>query len=221
MANQLVKIVKKAKAMRKSRPNKHKGKKAWQHYMSDASKALKHKPRKHKVGRATAHKHRTKKRKTKKRGSMRVVDRTEVIVLPAVGRRKGTKHRKRSGSPKKSSKRVSGARRVSGNKGLGTALMIGAAVVGLILLTKKAGAANPALPAPSALSLVNTGNPSRDAQAANILAYAQAANLTATAIAAIIQKLNQSSDSDVSSASSQLSSGQMTYDQWQAWYNGD
>ncbi len=89
------------------------------------------------------------------------------------------------------------------SSGTNTALIIGglavAGVAAYLLLKPKA--------VPNMPPLVTTGNTTRDSAAQNLLAYAQAANLGVTAITALINSINNWSDSSVISASSQVATG--------------
>jgi hypothetical protein len=204
-------VFKLAKQIKKKHPRKHT---KWSGYVKEAGQKIKkgNSPRK-RTSRKSAKKRVARKKRTarvRRKPQMRVTDRTMVVVS---GYRKPAKRRSRKRVHRA---RVAGTRRarVSGMK-TSTMLLIGGGLLAayLLLKPKPVAAATPA--AATALGLVQTGNPVRDQSANTILAYAQAANLTAQAINSIIQHLNSTTDQDVTSQ------GQMTYDQWLAWYNGD
>lgn len=218
-------IVREAKSIRRKHPNKYKSKrKPWQDgYMKEATARYNH----GKLGKRRSPKKTkpAKKRHTKRRvgtssGNVKVYDQEGTRVYVA-----GTRRPKRRKRTAHHTVKRSGSRRVGATGGMKSMVpvLVGVGLLGLAYLIFKKPTA-PQLPGPgaTAASLVATGNASRDTQAQNILAYAQAANLTATAIANIIKQLNQSSDTDVNQTVNTLAT--MTPEQqqaWLAWYSGD
>ena len=105
--------------------------------------------------------------------------------------------------------RVVVRRRRVGGMGKGTLMTVVAvaAVVGIgYLLLKKSTPPTVTVPGVNA-SLNLTGNAVRDTAAQNLLAYAQAANLGASALASLINSINSMGDATVVSSQEQVQSG--------------
>jgi len=79
----------------------------------------------------------------------------------------------------------------------------GLGLIAYMLLKPKTQVTVPGVQTP----LVLTGNPTRDTSAQNVLAYAQAAGIGLTGIAALIKSLNSMSDSAVVDVAQQAQSG--------------
>lgn len=184
--NALKKINERVKQLQKKHPNakrKTLQKQAGREWKSGKLKARKKAaPKRVKsVRRKTVAKKRAAVRKRPiKRAARRVRTRTITKTVYKVRRVKiKSKPRRRVGS------------RTMGGKSLMPIVAIAALGVGAYLLLSK-----PATPP----SYIQTGNYQRDNAASNILAYATAAGLAASAIAKLIDSLNNSSDSTVISA---------------------
>lgn len=121
-------------------------------------------------------------------------------------RRKRATHRKRAKTTRKKArvrvvhKTVTRTRRVGGmGKSVAPLLALAAVGIGAYLLLK------PKTTTSTAPALVLTGNPTRDSSAQSLLQYAQAASLGATAIATLINSLNNMNDAAVVQAAQQPS----------------
>jgi len=202
--NQLTKITKRAKAIRRAHPGK-----SWRTAVKDAGREyrtgkLKRKaaPRKRKAVRKRA---RPRRRvgaflpTTGKRGPRETVIRTRSRV--------GAHKRKPRRRKKPVSHSVARPRRRRVGQSATSTLMPIVALGGLGLLAY-ALLRKPAQPAPAPASgLATTGNQYRDATAQRILAYATAAGIAADAIWKLIQSLNRASDADVNQIYDSIESG--------------
>lgn len=191
MANALKKIQARVKKLRKRYPKKKYSslmKQAGKEYKSGKlkprKKAAKRKPAKRKaVRRKTAPKKRVVKRARRRAAAKPKVIRRRTVVVYRTKKRK--------------SRRAS----VSGFGKIGKILPIVALGVGAYLLLKPK-------PAPP---IVQTSNPARNQAASDILLYANAASMTAAAIAKLIQTINSSNDTQVQKIYDNVKSGADPY----------
>lgn len=199
MANALKKIQARAKKLRKRYPKKKYSsllKQAGKEYTSGKLKprrkaaAKKRKPAKRKAVRrkvGTRRKAAPRKRKAVRRrraAKPKVIRRRTVVVY----RTKKTRRRRS----------VSGF----GKKGK-TLLLVAAAGIGAYLLLKKK--------TPPASTIMQTANPTRNQTAMDIYTYANAASMTAAAIAKLIQTINSSNDAQVQKIYDNVRSGADPY----------
>lgn len=115
----------------------------------------------------------------------------------AATKRKAVKHTDKRARVRVVHKTVTRTRRVGG---MGKSIMPLVAVAGLGLVAYMLLKPKTTTTAPP---LATTGNPTRDAAAQNLVAYATAANLGITAIANLINSLNSMSDAAVVQAAAQ------------------
>lgn len=199
MASTLAKIVRKAKQIRKSSPNKYKGKKAWQSYVKDAAKQVK-KPaaKKRKISKVPAKRKPVRKaaskarpRTRRKKAVRKVTVTRSVSVMGSRKKSTGIKHRRK--------------RKVGKIGGISPGLLIvgGLGLLAIFMLTKKQ---EPQIP-PGAPPLVTTTNPVRDQKANNIVTWAVAGGLAIDAIIKLINSLNQSDDNEVDEVYDSINSG--------------
>lgn len=178
-ANTLMKIVREAKRERRAHPSKHKGKNAWRHFMSDAAKKVKKKTATPKRKKAAVKKKARKQRRSRRKG---VAVRSPQVRAVRVARVKRRKRHSHWGTVKQHRRRVSGV----GKMDMGTiALVAGAAIVGIALLSKKSAPQNPQYP-----PLISSGNLQTDTKAQQVVAYAQSAGLALDAITRLINAIN-------------------------------
>lgn len=132
---------------------------------------------------AVARKRKTVVHKPAKRKAARRKVTTRVVVVGKIRRR-----RRPAAKARHTRRRVSGK-----GPSIMPMVALGALAVGGYLLLSKGST-------PQQNSYIPTGNYQRDNSAANVLAYATAAGLAASAIAKLIDALNNSSDSQVTAA---------------------
>jgi hypothetical protein len=180
-ANALKKINARAKALKKKHPGKKYKtlqKQAGAEYK--AGKLKSKRPAKRKPAKRAARRGPAKRRKARRR-----VGKPNTVVY-SLG--KLVRRRRKSPKRKQKTKRRVG-RRVSGNSSMMPVILIGLAAAAYFLLK------------PAAVPvLYQSSNVARNNATNNIMNYATAAGLTAQAIAALINSLNSSSDSDVINA---------------------
>lgn len=195
MANALKKIQARVKKLRKRYP-----KKKYSSLMKQAGKE-------YKAGKLKPRKKSAPKRKKPVR--RKAVHRKKPVARKkAVRRRKATKPRvlRRKTVVVYRSKKRKSRRRVSGIGAVGNKIMkvlpLVALGVGAYLLLK---------PKAAPAAIVQTTNPVRNQTASDVLLYAQAAGMTAAAIAKLIDAINSSNDSQVQKIYDNVKSGQDPY----------
>lgn len=178
MANEIQKIAKRAKQLRKQKPNAHR---KWTGFIKEAAAEF-----------------RNKKAKPKKRVSAVLI--REKTDKPRTKPKKVYVVNRRKNGTIKTYKRV-------GNTGSSSMvpLLLGAAGVGLLFLLFKNRNTTPANYPP--VNYAYTGNQTRDTQAQKIIAWATAGGLAIEAITKLIQSLNQSSDSQIQQYSDNIDVG--------------
>ena len=197
-ATALSKIVREAKRIRKRHPHKFdRLNNPWRDgYVAEASASYK-KSKKKKEGKAIAGKRKPRKRKAKAKAKAKppkISIRKRSSSVTVTGRKK----KQRRSAPKKKVGRA-GRRSVSGFGG-GSGLLLGLAVgVGAYLLLSK-GTTQQTYPTSysNLPPLQQTQNYTRNTQSQDLLNYAMTAGLAVEAIISLIDRLNKSSDSQVS-----------------------
>lgn len=193
MSNVLKKITTAAKAYRKKHPGaswKSAVKKAGSMYRSGSLKPKRKKAAPKKVAR---------KKRAKRSASVGLV----VTRSGALRKRRKAVSRKKATAPRKRRKAVTKKvtrRRVGSSRGPSTGAVVAIVGLGALLvyaMTKK----------PASSTYQPTGNAYRDSTATRIISIAEAAGLAATQIAALISKLNNSSDAQLQNISDQVESG--------------
>lgn len=196
MSNVLKKITTAAKAYRKKHPGA-----SWKSAVKKAGSMYRSGSLKTKRKRATPKKVARKKRAKRSVGSMVVTGtgklRTRRKKRATARKVTAPRKRRRRSVAKKSAPR---RRRVSGigKMSTGKILAFGALAVGVIMLLSKKQQPTQYIP---------TGNAYRDSTASRILQIAQQAALSATQIYALINNLNNSSDTQLQSINAQLDAG--------------
>lgn len=190
----LTRIVKRAKQMKKARPNKHR---KWTGYVKDASAEYK------RGGFKKAKKRKAVKRK-KSVSSIGKVKRKRARKPLTQVLKKLTRKRR---STRKRSVKVVKRRRVGarGGKSIMPVLAVAAIGLGAIWLLTKNKTTTP--PPGGYPPLVATGNTGRDQTSQNILNYAMAAGLATDAIIKLIQALNNKSDADIQKVAQTIDAG--------------
>lgn len=209
----LSKIIAEAKRMRKAHPHKYdKKKNGWATgYMKDASKkynagslGAKKSPKRSSRPKTARKKTARKKKPTGGRKLVKQVERSSVERVMAGKRRKRRTRKKHTSTRKHAKRRVHHRkrrvvmaghrrRRVGKGGGTNTLLILGLGAAALWFLSKPSTPATPYNLPP----IQQTGNVTRNTQSTNIVQYAVAAGLAIDAISSLIDRLNNSSDSDV------------------------
>jgi hypothetical protein len=190
-ANALKKITTAAKKLRKRAPGmswKSAVKKAGSMFRAGKLKAKK--KRVASVGAVKRKKKATRKKSTRRAVSVRAV-RGVRVAMPV------KRKRRRVARKKTATRRRVGAQ--GGKDKLVQTLLIGGLAVGLIVAFTRQRQTQPAY--------YPTGDNYRDSRAQQIIAYATAAGLAATQIAALINTINQSSDAQLDTMNSDVQSG--------------
>lgn len=197
MANALKKITTAAKKLYKKGGT-------WKGAMKKASAAYRGGKLKTKRRRSVGAVKKTRKRSvarrtsSRKRSTRKARTRTVVVIGSASGRSVGTVRRRRRSTRRKVTtrrRRVGSARKDNFIK----TLAIGGLALGLIVAFTRNK--------PAQTVYVPTGNNYRDSTASTILSYANMALLSASQIAALIQRINNSSDEQLSTINASLQAG--------------
>lgn len=210
-SNALSKIVREAKRLRKLHPNKHR---EWKGFVKEAGE-------KYRSGKIGSHKAAKKKKVVRhhKKRKAATHRKKAVGVVKRKGPGKNKRHVKRKHVTRKRSthkrRRMAGTgNRSRGNNGGGGGGMMEKLLPVLVLgglgliayeMFKDKGTQPTQLPAGTP-PLQLTTNPTRNAQAQNIVAYAAAGGLAVDAIIKLIQALNSQSDSGVSNVYDNINS---------------
>ncbi len=185
----LTQIVRKAKAIRKRHPKKHK---KWAGYVKEASAIY------NRGGKMTGT---SRKRKTVVKRK-RTTKRKRVAKVASVGVVRRVRRAPRKRAVKKVTRRRVGA---SGKSSLVMPLVLLGGAALLFMALKKPSSSQP--PAGTYPPLIQTSNPQRDQTSQNILNYALAANLTFDAITKLIKALNTKTDTEVKQIAESVDSG--------------
>jgi len=205
MANALRKISREAKSIQKQHPRL-----SWQECIDKASVRYnrgtigkkKAGAAKKKTAKPRKHSRKSKRKTHAKTAKHRPRKKRSVKVGQSVGAVHHKPRKKRRSSGKHKGRRIGAVQQRSNGGGNGisatTVLLLAGIAFGAWYLMKGSKPQTPQLPAGTP-PLTITSNPTRNQQAANIVAYAQAGGMAIDSIIKLINALNQKSDSEVSS----------------------